>query len=215
MGNLLNFYRSTPPANNLTNDLDPQIKIKASDGVGDTVYFGAGCYWGTEKYIRKEFSEKYIGSILETSVGFMGPPGSKINPNYREVCSGTTGHVEVCYVKFKGDEKLFEEMIKFFYQFHDPTTLNQQGNDKGSQYSSVIYCENKKQMEISKKVTDELQSRLDTGKHTFYSSNKITTLITLSTIYYPAHEEHQAYLEKNPRGYCNHRIRFSQWADLY
>ena len=94
--------------------------------------FGAGCYWGTEKYFKKDF-KKYFpnkGEITWGKVGFMGPTTAKANPSYREVCSGSTGHVEVYNLKFTGGNEAYEALTRFFFQFHDPTTLNSQGNDQ-------------------------------------------------------------------------------------
>ena len=105
--------------------------------------FGAGCYWGTEKY----FNDLASDSISEGTVGFMGPDGSDgvtfaayENPTYEQVCTGRSGHVEVFNFKYKGGNATYKSLCKLFFQFHDPTTLNRQGNDKGPQYASVIYC---------------------------------------------------------------------------
>ena len=87
----------------------------------------AGCYWGTEKFIVKDFQKKFPGSISKASVGFMSPDKDAMeNPSYRQVCSGTTGHVEVLYVELDDPEKTFEPLVRFFFQFHDPTTKNKQ-----------------------------------------------------------------------------------------
>ena len=102
--------------------------------------FGAGCFWGTEKYIARDFAKEHPSSILGTSVGFMNPdPNAKSTPSYDEVCEGTTGHVEVLHVLFDSSKATFEELCKFFFTFHDPTTKKRQGNDEGSQYSSMIF----------------------------------------------------------------------------
>jgi peptide-methionine (S)-S-oxide reductase len=94
--------------------------------------------------------------------------------------------------------------------FHDPTTLNRQGNDAGTQYASVIYCYDTKQEEIAKKVKSELQSFVDAGK-VKYTGRTVTTDIRSSTKFYVAQADHQAYLENNPFGYCNHAYRFKAW----
>ena len=102
--------------------------------------FGAGCYWGTEKYYAKNFSDKHPGAILGHSVGFMSPNSSAVaNPSYRQVCAGNTTHVEVVHIRFDNRIVSYEELVKFFFTFHDPTTLNRQGNDKGDSYASVIF----------------------------------------------------------------------------
>lgn len=176
-----------------------------------TLALGAGCYWGTEKYVVKDFQKKFPGSIASASVGFMSPHAdAKKNPSYREVCTGETGHVEVLNVEMADPDKDFEELIKFFFMFHDPTTKDRQGNDTGPQYASVIFCSDEQQRAIANKVKEDLQKALDKKKVT-YSKQTVETYIAPYTIFYAAEEEHQKYLEKNPSGYCNHRYRFREW----
>jgi len=173
--------------------------------------FGAGCYWGTEKFIIKDFNTKYPKSIKDGKVGFMGPTTSKPNPSYREVCSGTTGHVEVYDCEFDGDEGTYEELVKHFFMFHDPTTQDAQGNDRGTQYSSVLYCYDQKQKEIAQKVKSELQTLLSAGKNLRYKEKTVKTDIRDATTFYVAQGDHQEYLANNPYGYCNHAYRFTEW----
>lgn len=112
---------------------DPKGWIHEPEGNKKMATFGAGCYWGTEKYFCTEFAEMYPGAILGTSVGFMSPDKNAMkNPSYRQVCSGETGHVEVLHILYNADKCSYEEMVKFFYTFHDPTTKNRQGNDAGT-----------------------------------------------------------------------------------
>ena len=144
-------------------------------------------------------------------------PNAMKDPSYRQVCSGSTGHVEVLNIELSKEAsttELFEELIKFFFTFHDPTTLNRQGNDAGTQYASVVFCSSKEQTEIANKVKKELQEAMDAGKVTQYQKKKVETAIVDYTIFYEAHEEHQEYLMKNPLGYCNHRYRFQDWPEL-
>ena len=108
--------------------------------------------------------------------------GPKSNPSYREVCGGQTGHVEVYDLEFKGDEQAYEQLVKHFFSFHDPTTLNRQGNDAGTQYASAIFCYDEKQKEIASKVKRELQDLLSAGKVGNYQGKAITTDIRLVTI---------------------------------
>ena len=104
-----------------------------------------GCYWGTEKYVKKDFQKKYPGSIKSARVGFMSTtPNNNIkDPTYRQVCTGQTGYVEVLLVELESPETTLEPLIKFFFQFHDPTTKNRQGNDT---VSSVIIRRRERQL---------------------------------------------------------------------
>ena len=183
--------------------------------ISGVLALGAGCYWGTEKYIVKDFQKKFPGCIQTAKVGFMSPNQDAIkNPTYRQVCSGTTSHVEVLNVVLKEPTpELFEELIRFFFMFHDPTTLNRQGNDAGTQYASVIFCSDGQQKSIATKVMGELQQAVDQGK-VQYIEKQVKTGIVDYNDFYEAHEEHQEYLFKNPDGYCNHRYRFKEWPAL-
>jgi peptide-methionine (S)-S-oxide reductase len=121
--------------------------------------------------------------------------------------------VEVLLVELNDPDKHFEDLIRFFFMFHDPTTMNRQGNDAGTQYASYIFCGDEEQMKVANKVKEELQSAVDARK-VKYESSKVMTAIAPMTKFYPAHEEHQEYLMKNPNGYCNHRFRFKEWPQL-
>lgn len=90
----------------------------------DTACFGAGCYWGTEKYFRTEFNKLHPNTIVNGCVGFIGPKDAAPNPTYTEVCTGETGHVEVYKFQYSGGIKMYEKIVRFFFQFHDPTTHN-------------------------------------------------------------------------------------------
>jgi peptide-methionine (S)-S-oxide reductase len=184
--------------------------------IGKTLALGAGCYWGTEKYIAKDFEAKFPGSIAIAKVGFMSPdPNAMKDPSYRQVCSGSTGHIEVLNVELAAPtEELFEELMRFFFSFHDPTTKDRQGNDAGSQYGSVIFCTDPNQAKIANKVKAELQEALNQKKVTTYQQETIHTAVVDYTDFYEAHDEHQEYLFKNPNGYCNHRYRFREWPEL-
>jgi peptide-methionine (S)-S-oxide reductase len=118
--------------------------------------------------------------------------------------------VEVLLVELNDPETSFEPLIRFFFQFHDPTTVDRQGNDSGSQYSSVIFCDDEEQKKLSNKVKNELQDLVTAGK-VKYAGKKVVTGIVDSNPFYAADEDHQRYLEKNPGGYCNHRIQFKEW----
>lgn len=191
-------------------------KIYSAGGKVQRVCFGAGCYWGTEKFFRGEFTRKFghLGVITAAAVGFMGPPGAPEKPTYMEVCKGNSGHVEVFHIEYQGGMPFFEAMVRFFFQFHDPTTRNAQGNDRGSQYASVIYCETEEQKAVALRVKQDLQRLIQDRTITVFQESSVETLITAYTVFYPALEEHQNYLQKNPNGYCNHRIRFADWPKV-
>jgi peptide-methionine (S)-S-oxide reductase len=121
--------------------------------------------------------------------------------------------VEVLDVELKDPEQSFEELVRFFFMFHDPTTKNRQGNDVGTQYGSLIFYSDEEQKKIATKVRDELQASVDKGK-VKYQNNKVETQIVPYTKFYPADEGHQEYLMKNPLGYCNHRFRFNEWPEV-
>ena len=172
------------------------------------VSLGAGCYWGVEQFLKKDFNEKIVpGSIKSGAVGFMNPStNARPNPTYREVCCGSTGYVETYDCEFDGKPETFEKLIKHFFTFHDPTTLNRQGNDAGTQYGSVIFCYDQSQEEIANKVKAELQALIDAGKVRTYQNKQVTTQVVAATKFYAAQDDHQQYLEKNPWGYCNRKF---------
>jgi methionine-S-sulfoxide reductase len=138
-----------------------------------------GCFWGPEVKFSK------LDGVLKTEVGYCGGNSSKTN--YEEVCTGSTNHAEV--VKLEFDPKIisYEKIIKFFYEIHDPTTLNSQGPDFGTQYRSEIFYLNEQQKQIAEKITNEENIKF---------SEKIVTKISLVKNYCPAEEYHQKYLEK-------------------
>ena len=138
-----------------------------------------GCFWGPEIKFSK------IDGVIKTEVGYCG--GNSSSTTYKEVCTGETNHAEV--VKLDFDEKIisYEKILKIFFQIHDPTTLNSQGPDFGTQYRSEIFYLNDKQKEIAEKVLKEVDQRL---------SGKVVTKISLLKNYCPAEEYHQKYLEK-------------------
>ena len=139
-----------------------------------------GCFWGPEiKYSK-------IDGVIKTEVGYCG--GNSPTTTYKEVCTGKTNHAEV--VKLDFDEKIitYEKILKIFFQIHDPTTLNSQGPDFGTQYRSEIFYLNDNQRKIAEKVLQNINERL---------SGKVVTKISLLKNYCPAEEYHQKYLEKN------------------
>ena len=152
------------------------------------IIFGAGCFWGVE---RKFWS---IEGVLMTSAGYAG--GETKNPTYEEVCTGTTGHAEVAMVSYKNPLKL-KDLLKIYWECHDPTQGMRQGNDIGSQYRSVIYCFSDDDLDLCKETRDLYQKTLQKS-----GFSRITTEIEPAVNYFLAEEYHQQYLAKNPNGYC-------------
>lgn len=150
-----------------------------------------------------DFQNRFPQSIRSIVVGFMNPnPNCKIkNPTYEHVCSGRTGHVEVVMVELSNPSEHFEQLIRFFFGFHDPTQKNRQGGDRGSQYASFIFCSDQEQMDIARRVKDELQMRIDRRIVRCFAHRKVQTQILPFTTFNPATDQHQDYLSKHPNGY--------------
>tara|TARA_B100000902_G_scaffold398812_1_gene467003 strand:- start:8574 stop:9017 length:444 start_codon:yes stop_codon:yes gene_type:complete len=140
---------------------------------------GLGCFWGPEIKFSK------IKGVIQTEVGYCG--GDKSNTNYKEVCSGKSNHAEVVKLVFNPDIISYEEIITNFFKFHDPTTLNSQGPDFGTQYRSEIFYNDKNQKDISERILNEENERLN---------GKIVTRISPIKNYCKAEEYHQKYLER-------------------
>jgi peptide-methionine (S)-S-oxide reductase len=151
--------------------------------------FGMGCFWGAERLFWQ------TPGVVSTSVGYAG--GSTSNPSYAEVCTGRTGHAEVVRVVF--DPKLisYGELLKLFWEEHDPTQGMRQGNDRGTQYRSAILTQSEAQQREAEASRDMFQERL-----TAAGLGTITTEIRSAPEFYFAEEYHQQYLHKNPNGYC-------------
>src|SRR3954464_13682358 len=152
--------------------------------------FGMGCFWGAEK----DFWELPAG-IYTTAVGYAG--GYTPNPSYEEVCSAKTGHNEVVLVVFRPEEISYEELLKTFWEGHDPTQGMRQGNDVGTQYRSGIYTYSDEQRDAAESSRTMFQERLSAAGH-----GEITTEILPAPEFYFAEDYHQQYLAKNPGGYC-------------
>ncbi|MGB2065169.1 MAG: peptide-methionine (S)-S-oxide reductase MsrA [Marinomonas gallaica] len=153
------------------------------------IYFAMGCYWGAERRFWN------TAGVKVTAVGFAG--GYTPNPTYKEVCTGQTGHTEVVKVIFNTNEMSLPEVLKVFWESHDPTQGMRQGNDIGTQYRSAIYTVNDDDLETALKSRDDYQKRL-----TENGFGKITTEVEPLETFYFAETEHQQYLHKNPNGYC-------------
>jgi peptide-methionine (S)-S-oxide reductase len=157
-----------------------------------TAIFGLGCYWGPEKAYWQ------LPGVVTTAVGFAG--GTTPNPTYREACSGRTGHAEVVLVAYDPSRISYEELLKTFWEYHDPTQGMRQGNDVGTQYRSIILTADDEQRRVAEASRDAYQAKLSAA-----GFGKIATEIVPAGPFYYAEESHQQYLDKVPNGYCpNH-----------
>ena len=173
--------------------LEPFVKaglIKAP--LHETAVLAGGCFWGMEEIIRK------IPGVIKTTVGYTG--GTTANPTYEDVCTGGTGHAEAIQVEFDSARLSYESLLDYFFRMHDPTTLNRQHNDVGTQYRSAIFYTS----DAQKQTAESVKAKWDkSGKF----NRPITTEITAATKFYSAEEYHQKYLVKNPGGYTCHVLR--------
>ncbi len=152
----------------------------------ETAYLGGGCFWCIEAVFKD------VKGVIETYPGYAG--GHKENPTYKEVCTGETGHAEVVKISYDPNRISYETLLKIFFAVHDPTTLNRQGNDVGTQYRSLILYTTPTQKQIAEKVLKEAQK--------VYDKPIVTEIVSLEK-FYPAEEYHKDYYQKNPnQGYC-------------
>jgi len=151
--------------------------------------FGMGCFWGAERIFWQ------VPGVYTTAAGYAG--GFTPNPTYEEVCSGRTGHNEVVLVVFRPAEIPYEEVLRLFWEGHDPTQGMRQGNDVGTQYRSGIYTESEAQAETARACRDSYAERLAAAGY-----GEITTELEPAGPFYYAEDYHQQYLAKNPNGYC-------------
>jgi peptide methionine sulfoxide reductase msrA/msrB len=151
-----------------------------------------GCFWGVEELIRKE------SGVIETQVGYTG--GNADDPTYGIVKTGASGHAEAVRILYDPSKTSYEKLLELFFKLHDPTTKNQQGNDKGTQYRSAIFYANEKQHDVAAKVLIKVEKSGVWKK-------PIVTEIIKATKFFPAESYHQKYLEKNPGGYTCHYLR--------
>ncbi len=155
----------------------------------ETALFGMGCFWGVERKFWQ------IPGVYTTAVGYAA--GSTPNPTYREVCSGATGHSEVVLVVFDPKKISYADLLRVFWEGHDPTQGMRQGNDAGTQYRSGIYYRDDAQRQAAESSRDAFQPALTKAGY-----GKITTEILPAPEFYYAEDYHQQYLAKNPNGYC-------------
>jgi len=162
------------------------------DGKQKKATFGAGCFWGVEKVFSK------VPGVISTSVGYAG--GKMVDPAYEQVCTGRTGHAEAVEVVYDPGKVSYEDLLITFWEWHDPTTLNRQGPDVGTQYRSVIFFHDREQEETARRAKQILEAAK-------VFKGPIVTEIVPAGPFYRAEEYHQEYLAKNPGGYCSHFLR--------
>jgi peptide-methionine (S)-S-oxide reductase len=152
--------------------------------------FGAGCFWGVESAFRE------VKGVSDVAVGYMG--GTLANPSYKDVCTDRTGHAEVVQVDFDPAQVSYEQLVRAFFEIHDPTTLNRQGPDRGTQYRSAIFFHDAEQEAAARKIMEELDR---SGRF----PRKIVTQIVPATEFWRGEEYHQRYFEKHGIPSCHTR----------
>jgi peptide-methionine (S)-S-oxide reductase len=168
-----------------------------------SAYLGGGCFWCAEAVFLK------VRGVLSVTPGYSG--GEKEDPAYEEICSGKTGHAEVVKIKYDESRISYENLLEIFFSLHNPTTLNRQGNDVGSQYRSVIFYETEKELAIANKVIDEID------KKGVYDDPIVTQVVPLEK-FFEAEDYHQNYFAKNPEeAYCQAIIapKVAKFRDKY
>jgi peptide-methionine (S)-S-oxide reductase len=179
--------------NSTTKTMDNEKKSSTVNSNIDTATFGAGCFWCVEAVFQR------LEGVLSVKSGYSG--GTVKNPSYKEVCQGTTGHAEVCQVTYDKTKISFDELLEVFWKVHDPTTLNRQGNDYGTQYRSAVFYHNDEQKKLAEKYKEEI------NKSGAYPS-PVVTEITAFTNFYPAEDYHDNYFNQNgSEPYCKYVIQ--------
>lgn len=169
---------------------EPVINMEEGTAIAT---FGAGCFWCVEAVFQE------LEGVLKVESGYMG--GHVKNPSYKEVCTGTTGHAEVARITYDPDKVTFDELLEVFWQTHDPTQLNRQGNDVGTQYRSVVFYHTPEQKEKAEHYMRELDASGAWDK-------PLVTEISEAGTFYAAEDYHQDYFANNPNGaYCQYVIR--------
>lgn len=165
------------------------MDLTVSTAKTDTATLAAGCFWCVEAVFQE------LKGVVSVTSGYMG--GKIKNPTYREVCSGLTGHAEACQIVYNPDTISFDELLEAFWASHDPTTLNRQGADKGTQYRSAIFYHNEEQ----KRIAEEYKAKLNAEKA---FDNPIVTEISQASEFYKAEDYHQNYFNENGDApYCS------------
>ena len=165
------------------------IPVQSVPAGSEVAYFALGCFWGAEKLFWR------TPGVTNTAVGYAG--GYTPNPTYEEVCSARTGHTEIVRVSYDPSVVSYADLLKVFFENHDPTQGMRQGNDVGTQYRSAIYTTSPEQTQVAEQVRQAYQSELDRSGY-----GRITTEIAPAEQFFYAEDYHQQYLDKNPYGYC-------------
>ena len=156
----------------------------------ETATLAGGCFWGVEELFRK------LPGVIDTMVGYTG--GTLAKPRYEDVKTGRTGHAESLEIEFDPAKISYDEILDYFFRLHDPTTVNQQGNDRGTQYRSAIFFHDDKQREAAERAKTRAQEKW---------SKPIVTQVVPATEFWPAEDYHQDYLHRTPWGYTCHYLR--------
>ena len=159
------------------------------------IYLAGGCFWGTEHFFKQ------IDGVLETKVGFAN--GHTENPTYKEVCTDTTGFAETVYIKYDEKKISLEFLLNMYFKAIDPTSVNKQGGDIGTQYRTGVYYTSEDQLPVIEKVFNQQQKELP---------QPIAVEIKALQNFYSAEEFHQDYLDKNPKGYCHLPLALFEYA---
>lgn len=171
----------------------PSTKSEEDEVETKTAVFGGGCFWGVELRFSK------VEGVVETEVGYMG--GSKDHPTYKEVCTDKTGHAEVVKVVYDPEAVTYDQLLEVFWHVHDPTQVNRQGPDFGTQYRTVIFYTDEEQREQAEKSKAALQASEAFKKR--FGDKKIATQIVEATTFWPGEEYHQDYLLKHGQETCH------------
>ncbi|KLT38719.1 methionine sulfoxide reductase A [Cutaneotrichosporon oleaginosum] len=180
----------TPPPPTVPTAIKSREEAKLGDGT-EVATFASGCFWGTEHLFNKYYSHLPQWKI---EVGYTGGRDDAKDPSYQQVCSGNTQHAEAVRLHYQKGAVGYGELVEFFYRTHDPTTLNSQGPDRGTQYRSAIFYHTPEQLATAKAVTAEVQDK-------YLKDRKIVTEISPAAKWWTAEEYHQKYLDNNPGGY--------------
>jgi peptide-methionine (S)-S-oxide reductase len=187
------FASACGQTNETKSKMEKQSDNKETGTNMDTATFGAGCFWCVEAVFQR------LNGVESIESGYSG--GTVKNPSYADVCTGTTGHAEVCRIIYDKTKISFDELLEVFWKTHDPTTVNYQGNDHGTQYRSVIFYHNAEQKKLAEKYKAEINK---SGAY----PNPIVTEISPLKNYYKAEDYHQNYYNQNgSEGYCKYVIQ--------